>query len=80
MLNIRNLVTENTKFKREIVKYTNVFQYESIVEFLTDLRRMFKNCKTFWKEQPSGEDFMRHADTLKAQLDKVLKVFNLFYI
>lgn len=49
-------------------------QYESIKEFLKDLRLMFKNCKKFWKDQPAGENFVRHADNLKSHLDKCLQM------
>jgi len=47
-------------------------QYESIKEFLKDVKLMFKNCKTFWKDQPAGENFVSHAENLKAHLDKCL--------
>merc|ERR1719150_2883540 len=50
-------------------------QYESVKEFLKDVRLMFRNCKIFWKDQPVGENFIKHADTLKEHLDKCLQEF-----
>jgi len=50
-------------------------QYESVKEFLKDVRLMFRNCKTFWADQPVGENFIKHADNLKEHLDKCLQEF-----
>merc|ERR1719150_3500097 len=50
-------------------------QYQSVKEFLKDVRLMFRNCKIFWKDQPVGENFIKHADTLKEHLDKCLQEF-----
>lgn len=50
-------------------------QYESVKEFLKDVRLMFRNCKTFWADQPVGENFIKHADNMKEHLDKCLQEF-----
>jgi len=46
------------------------FQYSSISEFLSDIRKMFRNCLTFHER---GSDFYTHGKTLEEFLDKFLE-------
>lgn len=46
------------------------FQYSNIPEFLSDLRKMFRNCLTFHEK---GSDFYTHGKTLEEFLDKFLE-------
>ena len=49
----------------------NLLQYSSIPDFLTDIRKMFWNCKKFHRK---GSQFVAHANKLEDHLDKILQV------
>ena len=47
-----------------------MFQYRTIPEFLSDVRRMFRNCLKFHEK---GSEFFTHGKTLEEFLDKFLE-------
>ena len=47
------------------------FQYSSVAELITDLRKVFYNCKKFHKK---GTHYVAHARKLEDHLDKILQV------
>jgi len=55
---------------KEKLDRENPEMYSSISEFLSDLRKMFKNCLTFHER---GSDFYTHGKTLEEFLDKFLE-------
>merc|ERR1711860_12903 len=55
---------------KEKLDRENPEMYSNIPEFLSDLRKMFRNCLTFHEK---GSDFYTHGKTLEEFLDKFLE-------
>jgi len=58
---------------QEKLEIRNQEQYTSVSKFLNDLRRMFANCRTFWKNNPVGAIYVKQSNKLEEHFEQNLK-------
>lgn len=47
--------------------------YMSVADFVSDVRLMFQNCRTFWKTFTGGDAYIEHATNLWSHFEKLWK-------
>jgi len=47
--------------------------YMSVADFVSDVRLMFQNCRTFWKTFTGGDIYIEHATNLWSNFEKLWK-------
>lgn len=58
---------------KEKLDINNEEQYLSVKEFMSDIRLMFRNCRTFWEELKGGALYIKQANKLEAAFDNKLR-------
>lgn len=58
---------------QEKLEIRNPEQYQSVSKFLNDIRRMFANCRSFWKSNPVGAIYVKQANKLEEHFEQSFK-------
>jgi len=58
---------------QEKLEIRNPEQYQSVSKFLNDVRRMFANCRSFWKNNPVGAIYVKQANKLEEHFEQSFK-------
>jgi len=58
---------------KEKLDINNSEQYLSVQEYKTDVRLMFRNCRTFWEELKGGTLYIKQANKLEARFDTKMR-------
>merc|ERR1712223_1887203 len=58
---------------REKLDINSKSQYWCIRKFVDDVRKMFANCRKFWKDSREGGEYIKDANTLERKFNKLLQ-------